>query len=94
LESLSRDVHCYCVQINTSDYGDSRITKPSKTEEKDIIRTKGGINSTVLVGDVDIKELREFQFMQCSLQKGNKFKPTPLGFNPDIVLKKIRGKEL
>ncbi len=94
LESLSRDVHCYCVQVNTSDYGDSRITKPSKTEEKDIIRTKGGINSTVLVGDVDIKELREFQFRQCSLQKGNKFKPTPPGFNPDIVLKKIRGEEL
>lgn len=91
LESLSRDVHCYCVQVNTSDYGDSRITKPSKTEEKDIIRTKGGINSTILVGDVDINELREFQFKEYSLQKGHKFKPTPPGFNPDIVLKKIRG---
>lgn len=91
LESLSRDVHCYCVQVNTSDYGDSRITKPSKTEEKDIIRTKGGINSTVLVGDVDINELREFQFKEYSLQKGNKFKPTPPGFDPHIVLKKIRG---
>ena len=32
LESLSRDMHCYCIQVNTSDYGDSRITRPSKTE--------------------------------------------------------------
>lgn len=94
LESLSRDVHCYCVQVNTSDYGDSRITKPAKTEEKDIIRTKGGINSTVLIGDVDINELREFQLKEYTLQKGNKFKPTPPGFNPDIVLKKIRGETL
>lgn len=94
LESLSRDMHCYCVQVNTSDYGDSRITKPAKTEEKDIIRTKGGINSTVLIGEVDINELREFQLKEFALQKGNKFKPTPPGFKPDIVLKKIRGEIL
>lgn len=94
LESLSRDMHCYCVQVNTSNYGDSRITKPAKTEEKDIIRTKGGINSTVLVGDVDINELREFQLKEYTLQKGNQFKPTPPGFKPDIVLKKIKGEKL
>lgn len=34
--------HCYCIQVNSSDYGDSRITKPSKSEEMDEIRTKGG----------------------------------------------------
>lgn len=38
LESLSRDLLCYCVQVNSSDYGDSRITMPSKTEMKDIIK--------------------------------------------------------
>ncbi|MCM1488407.1 MAG: hypothetical protein NC203_08580 [Firmicutes bacterium] len=94
LESLSRDVHCYCVQVNTSDYGDSRITQPSKTEEKDIIRTKGGINNTILVGDIDIKKLREFQFKEYSLQKGSNFKSTPPGFNIDVVLKKIKGENL
>ena len=36
IESLSRDVHCYCIQVNTSDYVDSRITQPTKTEKKDI----------------------------------------------------------
>ena len=94
LESLSRDVHCYCVQVNTSDYGDSRITKPSKTEEKDIIRTKGGINSTILIGNVDINELREFQLKEYALQKGGKFKPTPPGFDSNIVLNKIKGESI
>ena len=38
IESLSRDIHCYCIQVNSSDYGDSRITLPQKTEKKDLIR--------------------------------------------------------
>lgn len=95
LESLSRDIHCYCVQINSSDYGDSRITKPSKTDEKDIMRTKGGINSTILVDEIDIKRLREFQLKEYNLQAYDRqFKPTPPGFEPDIVLKKIKGESL
>lgn len=95
LESLSRDIHCYCVQVNSSDYGDSRITKPSKTEEKDIMRTKGGINSTILVDEIDIGKIREFQLKEYNLQAYDKsFKPTPPGFEPEIVLKKIKGEEL
>ena len=95
LESLSRDIHCYCVQVNSSDYGDSRITKPSKTEEKDIMRTKGGINSTILVDEIDIGRMREFQLKEYELQATDKsFKPTPPGFRPDIVLKKIKGEAL
>lgn len=95
LESLSRDIHCYCVQVNSSDYGDSRITKPSKTEEKDIMRTKGGRNSTILVDEIDIGKIREFQLKEYNLQAYDKsFKPTPPGFEPEIVLKKIKGEEL
>ena len=95
LESLSRDIHCYCVQVNSSDYGDSRITKPSRTEEKDIVRTKGGRNSTILVDEIDIGKIREFQLKEYNLQAYDKsFKPTPPGFEPDIVLKKIKGEAL
>ena len=54
-----RDLHCYCVQVNSSDYGDSRITMPSRTEVKDILKTKGGNNDTVLVGTIDVEKLRE-----------------------------------
>lgn len=90
--SLSRDTHCYCIQVNTSDYGDSRITKPSKTEMMDILRTKGGANSTVLIGEIDIEKLRDFQIKQYELQNDDKsFKPTPPEFKKDIVRKKIIG---
>lgn len=93
LESLSRDLHCYCVQVNSSDYGDSRITMPSKTEMKDIIKTKGGNNATVLVGTIDFEKLRDFQLKEYNLQKMNKeFKPTPPLFDKGIVKKKIQGK--
>ena len=95
VESLSRDIHCYFIQVNTSEYGDSRITKPSKTENKDIVRTKGGINSTILVDEIDIKSLRKFQIKGYHLQNKDKsFKYTPPGFDPDVVLKKIRGEDL
>jgi len=93
LESLSRDLHCYCVQVNSSNYGDSRITQPSKIETKDLIRTKGGKNNTVLVDTLDIAKLRDFQYKEFELQKSDKtYKPTPPQFNPDIIGKKIRDK--
>ena len=96
IESLSRDLHCYCIQDNYSEYGDSRITQPSKTESKDIIRVKGGINSTILVDYIDIEKLRLFQIKGYYLQQkdNNSFKPTPPGFRTDIVLKKIAGVDI
>ena len=95
LESLSRDIHCYCVQVNYSKYGDSRITKPSKTEEKDIIRTKGGRNSSILIDKVNFSDLRDFQVKEFSLQsKDGRFKTTPPNFNKDLVMDKIKGNDL
>ena len=95
MESLSRDIHCYCVQTNTSEYGDSRITMPSKSEIKDIIRTKGGNNPTILVGNIDIYSLREFQIRDHNTQKyDDRFKMTPPEFGTDIIRKKLRGESI
>lgn len=92
IESLSRDVHCYCIQVNTSDYGDSRITQPTKTEKKDILRTKGGTNAAVLVGKIEIAKLREFQAKTYELQKDDSmYKPTPPNFNSEAAYKKLIG---
>ena len=92
MESLSRDLHCYCVQVNSSNYGDSRITQPSKTEMKDLIRTKGGKNNTVLVDAVDIAKLRNFQLKEYELQKiDDTYKSTPPQFNQNIIYKKMHG---
>lgn len=91
IESLSRDLHCYCVQVNSSNYGDSRITQPSQTEYKDVIKTKGGKNSTILLDTIDLDKLRGFQLKEYSLQKFDKtFKPTPPNFNTEIIEKKIK----
>jgi hypothetical protein len=93
IESLSRDIHCYCVQANSSNYGDSRITQPSTTDTKDIIRTKGGINDTILVGTIDIDKLRQYQYGEYSLQnKDSSYKPTPPNFNNYVKEKIVKGK--
>lgn len=96
IESVTRDIHCYFIQVNTAQFGDSRITSPQKTEIMDLLRLKGGINETILVGEIDIKSLRDFQYVKYSLQKddrifsGNKkYKPIPPSYIKDNVKKRI-----
>lgn len=59
VESTARDLHCFVVQANTSKYGDSRITGPYNSMFKDIIQIKGGENNVLLMGTIDLKELRK-----------------------------------
>jgi len=84
IESVSKDLHCYVVQVNTSKYGDSRIVQPTKAEFMNILRVSGGENKTILTATINIDKLRDFQVLKYGL--GNKqFKPTPAGFNRDKV---------
>lgn len=57
VESTSRDLHCYVAQVNTSKYGDSRITGPLNSMFKDIVKIKGGNNNIILIGKIDLQEL-------------------------------------
>ncbi len=95
VESLSRDLHCFCVQVNASKYGDSRITMPSKTENKDKLKVKGGKNTSLLVDDINFSELRRFQYKGVLLQAkdntSSAFKQTPPDFDYGIVRDKING---
>ena len=70
MESLSRDMYCYCVQSNMSDYGDSRIIAPAHDYHKDIMRVKGGDNATILIGTIDLQKLRE---AKKSAEKRNEY---------------------
>ena len=80
-DSIARDIHAYIIQVNTSDFGDSRITQPSDTITKDILKIKGGDNVSLITGSININELREFQKLNYNLQEGNKkFKFTPPNF--------------
>lgn len=90
VESVVRDIHCYFIQVNSSDYGDSRITQPSKTEIMNLVRTKGGYNNTFLSEYLDIHKLRKFQKMTICGQNNSKmdFKNTPPNFDSSEVDKR------
>lgn len=90
VESISRDLHTYVAQVNTSDYGDSRITQPAKTAVKDILKLKGGENDTILVGKLDINELRNFQRNLYLTTKNHPYlKPLPPNYQLNDVLVRI-----
>lgn len=97
ISSLSRDIHTFVIQTNVSQYGDSRITQPTKTEIKDMVKIKGGVNASVIVGEIDFDKLRHFQkeeiLQQYALVKEHKteFKNVPAGFNINIPRYKLDG---
>lgn len=93
--SWARDIHCFIVQVNTSQYGDSKIIMPSKSDCKTLLHVKGGDNPVVLVATLPITRLRDFQIADYTVQVDNKeFKFTPPHFNYVNVEKKIRNEEL
>lgn len=79
METLSRDIYCYCVQSNMSEYGDSRIIQPTKKDLMNILKVKGGINASVLIGEIDIEELRKHQ--NNNTPNNGVYKPLPAGWD-------------
>lgn len=79
VESVSLDIHSYIVQVNNRNYGDSRIRAPYKNEfKRDIVQVRGGRHDYLIVGEINIEKLREFQSHNISPSKD--FKPVPTGF--------------
>jgi hypothetical protein len=65
---------------------------PAKTELRDIIKTKGGLNHTILTDVINIDDLRDFQRKEFELQReDNNFKPTPPNIDPNIPEYKQNG---
>lgn len=88
--SWVRDLHCYFIQVNSSDFGDSRILQPSSSINRNILQIKGGDNSSIIVGKLKIGDLREFQRKDHYLQKEDgSFKPTPPDFDFENVERRI-----
>ena len=79
IDSVSRDLHCYVIYSNTSDYGCSRIIQPTKSESRNIAYIGGGSTPTLITGDINISKLRNFQ---AKPTPGGDYKPLPPGFNP------------
>jgi len=66
VESASRDIYCFVVQINTSNYGDTKIIAPYKTELKCIANIKGGEHDSVHIGKINVEEFRDYQKFEGS----------------------------
>jgi hypothetical protein len=93
VESVVKDLHCYVVQVNCSEFGDSRVVQPTKTEQLNILRVSGGDDPTVLTAELDIQKLREFQLLDYPEQlhhddNDKKFKPNPPGFDKNKIKKR------
>lgn len=85
-ESTARDIHCFFIQVNTSDYGDSRIVAPQKTAKMNWVRVKGGNNTTLLTCPLPISKLREFQRLSDQGQKdSDEYKLTPADFDRSLI---------
>ena len=93
VESITRDLHCFVVQVNSSQFGDTRISQPTTSYNIDIVKLKGGENNVTVIGSIDIEKLREFQRKKYSLSKSDKtFKPLPPDYDKNEVLKRIKNK--
>ena len=97
VEALSRDLHCYIAQVNTSQYGDSRLTQPTESARKDLMKLKGGKNDTILVEELNVNLLREFQlkhFERIKADKDETFKPMPPDWDRILVNRRINNENI
>lgn len=85
-EAATRDLHCYVIQVNTSQFGDSKIIAPKKSDEMTILNIKGG-HDNILIGEVNIEELRHFQRKETLYleEKDKNFKTLPPDFEKDVL---------
>lgn len=90
VESAARDLHCFVVQVNCATLGDSRVVSPSRLEQMNPLRLKGGDNQTFLTMELPLKRLRDHQRVGYGIQKDSKeFKPTPPAFSGDETKTRI-----
>ena len=90
-ESLSRDLYCYCIKSNTSEFGGTSIIQPAPSEMRKIIDLKGGENDYLVVHELDINKLRK-NAIKSDLMPNNKddtLKPNPPGINVDIIKERM-----
>lgn len=90
VEASTRDLHCYVAQVNTSNYGDTRLSQPKESALKDILKLKGGINDLIIVGEIDHNKLRRFQRIKASINTSKEFKPLPPNFLLEDVIRRIK----
>ena len=80
VEASALDIHAFIAQCNNRMHGDSRIRVPHRDNWlRDVVRVKGGIQDYIVIGEMDVAALRQFQADFRSSADGL-FKPVPDGF--------------
>lgn len=79
IESTTRDLHCYVAQVNTSQFGHSKIIAPKSKDEMTMLNITGGKNN-ILIGNINIADLREFHKLKHIPEKKYNYKPLPPNF--------------
>ena len=84
VRAATQTVHCFLIQVNNRNYGDSRIRAPGKKSyERDLARIHGGIHDSFVVGELTLEKLRNFQRrVHSDLNDDAPYKPLPSGYNP------------
>ncbi|MCC8444766.1 RNA-directed DNA polymerase [Xanthomonas cannabis] len=79
VEAAAQDLHAYIVQVNSRQYGDSRVRAPAvETFRRDVVQVKGGDEDYFVVAPLNISEIKKFHHSKGA--KGN-WKPLPIGFS-------------
>lgn len=61
IESTSRDNGCFVVQVNTSNYGDTRIVGPYEKDCSTIAAISGGITDSIQIGSIELDEYKKYR---------------------------------
>lgn len=90
-ESLSRDLYCYCIKSNTSEFGGNSIIQPAPSEMRKIVELKGGENDYLVIQELDIDKLRKNAIKSDLIPttKDKTLKPNPPKINPDIIKERM-----
>lgn len=86
IEAAAQDLHAYIVQVNSRQYGDSRIRAPAvETFRRDVVQVKGGDDDYYVVAPLDLTGLKKFHATKGA--RGT-WKPLPIGFSMSIERKR------
>lgn len=80
VESLPRDLFCYCIKSNVTGYGGSSIIQPASSDDKYLINLKGGEDDYIVTHDLDIEKLRKSAIQSDKIGGSSNFGPKPPGF--------------
>ncbi|WP_411849689.1 hypothetical protein ACLB90_11890 [Stenotrophomonas sp. LGBM10] len=83
VEAAAQDLHAYVVQVNSRQYGDSRVRAPAvESYNRDVVQVRGGDDDYFVIAPLDISSIKAFHQARGKVPNGapKYWKPLPIGF--------------